>query len=264
MELELLEKIAKYTEQIANNTEPKQSMHIIVSAKTTSFRTSFNPPIELKRNKKYEIALKNLDTYYSFPNIDSTNNCFRYTPDGEKTWFDVDIPEGSYEIKNINEYLKRQLIANGHFDEVNEQSPIIFSANVSTLKAVLTIERDYLIDFNVSNSVCTVLGFNKKIYSAGYHESENIVNIMSVNSIFVKLSIITGSYVNGKSQPVIYSFFPNANPGYKIIETPSNPVYLPLTLNTISSMETTLTDQNDKQLNLRGDEITIRFDIREA
>ena len=35
-------------------------------------------------------------------------------------------------------------------------------------------------------------------------------------------------------------------------------------MNTISSMETKLIDQNGKLINLRGEELSIRFHIREA
>ena len=37
----------------------------------------------MKTDRKYEIALVNLETYYSFPNVDDTNNQFSYSPDGD-------------------------------------------------------------------------------------------------------------------------------------------------------------------------------------
>jgi len=79
----------------------------------------------------------------------------------------------------------------------------------------------------------------------------------------VNIDIIAGSYVNGLTQPTIYSFFPNVSPGQKIIETPGNLVYLPVTLDTIHSMETILTDQNGSQLNLRGEIVSMRFHLKE-
>ena len=42
--------------QIAQNTEPKESNQIIVSSNKTRFRTKFNPPLELDKTKKYEMA----------------------------------------------------------------------------------------------------------------------------------------------------------------------------------------------------------------
>jgi len=69
--------------------------------------------------------------------------------------------------------------------------------------------------------------------------------------------------VNGKTQNTIYSFFPNVLPGYKIVENPRNLVYLPIILDKISKMETVVTDQNGKRLNHRGENLTIRYHLRE-
>jgi hypothetical protein len=260
----LLEKIASNTEKIACNTRAKTSFYMLLSQKSTHIRTRFNPSIQLDKDKKYEMALVNLETYYSFPNIDATNNNFRYSPDAGKTWFNIHIPEGSYEIEDINDYVRRTMKENRHYDAANEKYDIKIEPNNNTLKCVMNITRNFKVDFTVANSIRKVLGFNSRVYTAGYHESENIVNIINVNSLRVTSDIIGASYSNGEHENTIYSFFPNVGPGYKIIETPVNLVYLPITLNTISQMETRLTDQDGKLLNLRGEELSIRFHIREA
>jgi len=36
------------------------------------------------------------------PNIDSTNNSFKYSRDNGENWFTIQIPEGSYEIHDID------------------------------------------------------------------------------------------------------------------------------------------------------------------
>ena len=77
------------------------------------------------------------------------------------------------------------------------------------------------------------------------------------------IDIISGSYLNGQRNPTIYSFFPAVSTGDKIIKTPANLVYLHITLNAIYNIETSLTDQNGQQLNLRGENVTIRFHVRE-
>ena len=98
----------------------------------------------------------------------------------------------------------------------------------------------------------------------GFHESEFVVNILSINSILVNIDIISGSYVNGTTKNTIYSFFPKVSPGYTIIEWPVNLVYLPITLDTINGLEVSITDQDNYLLNLRNEKLTIRFPIREA
>ena len=75
-----------------------------------------------------------------------------------------------------------------------------------------------------------------------------MVNILTINSILVNVDIISGSYINGFTQPTIYSFFPDVSPGYKIIENPHNLLYLPITADTIHSITIWLTDQNGNEL----------------
>ena len=130
---------------------------------------------------------------------------------------------------------------NGH------RNSVTISANTNTLKAGLIFENGYQVDFRPDHSVSSVLGLNNAVYSSDYQESENPVNILIINSFLVNVDIISGCYLNGDRNPTIYSFFPNVAPGCKIIETPANLVYLPITLDAINSMEITLTDQNGRK-----------------
>ena len=74
--------------QIVNNTEPKRSFSFVVGDNKTRFKIWFKPPIQLDK-KKDEIALINLETYYSFSSIDRSNNCFTYLPNLDPLWFDI-------------------------------------------------------------------------------------------------------------------------------------------------------------------------------
>lgn len=105
------------------------------------------------------------------------------------------------------------------------------------------MENNYRVDLTNPTSISSVLGSIRPIHTQGYQESENVVNILSINSLLVNIDIISGSYVNGSNQNTIYSFFSNVSPGYKIVEIPVNLVYLPVTMDTIHSLETNLTDQ---------------------
>ena len=151
-----------------------------------------------------------------------------------------------------------------HHDPVNEDYYINISENSNTLKYVLILEEDYQVDFDHQNSIAKVFGFTDAKYTEGFHESEIVVNILSINSVLVNIDIISRSYVNGTTRNTIYSFFPKVSPGYKIIESPVNLVYLPITLDVIDSLEVSITLQDDHLLNLRNEKLTIRFHIREA
>ena len=250
-------------QRIAKNTDPKQGFSFIVSGNHSQILTRFNPPLQLKEGKDYEMALVNLETYYSIPNIHAGNNSFHYSPDDGANWFPITLSTGSYGIEDINDEIQRQLRLNKH------KAKIIIDANRATLRATLTLARHYQVDFIVANNINTVLGFERQIYTFdrttdGYTEGEHIVNIISINSILVNSDIIHGSYVNGTQQSTIYSFFPGVDPGMKIIQTPKNLVYLPVTLKTINRMQTYLTDQDGTPIDLRGEHLTIRFHLREV
>ena len=123
-------------------------------------------------------------------------------------------------------------------------------------------KKECQIDFAVVDCVRSLLGFDAKIYKFGRHESEHLVDIMSVNSILVNCDIIGASRINGIEAPVIYNFFPNVSPGEKIIEEPKNLIYVPVTLSIISRMTCWLTDQDKNDLDLRGEKLTISFHLK--
>ena len=222
-------------QQIAKNTKPKESFQIILSGNSTRFTTNFDSPLTLS-TAGYEVALVNLETWYSFPNIDSTNNVLRYSNDNGTTWHEMRIPEGRYELKDLNDEIIQQMRMKRHYNELTNKPYISITANVNTLRTELEILDNYKVDFRMTNSFNKILGFKNKVY-ARVNTSENIVDILPVNSIFITLDLINGSYVNGTKKSVIYSFFPNVEPGFKIVETPPNLVYLPINKNEISSIE---------------------------
>ena len=161
------------------------------------------------------------------------------------------IPTGCYELKATNGEIIRMR---------GGKSGITILPNVNTLQCILNVVGTSVkVRFDVPNSLASVLGFNKSTYGVGRHASEQLVNIMSVNSILVHCNIIHSSYVHA---PVVYNFSPNAAPVQKIVEAPTNLIYLPVTVDVISTLSVWLTDQDGKVLDLRGEELTISFHLR--
>ena len=101
---------------------------------------------------------------------------------------------------------------NDHYDNANDKNNVDISANTNTLKSEVFLKNNYEVDFRKYKSINSLLGFHSNLYTSGFHESENMVNILTVNSILVNIDIISGSYVNGSTQPTIYSFFPDVTP----------------------------------------------------
>ena len=239
--------------QVLVRTKPNDSFTLVVSDRSANIQATFNPPLYLQANRNYEFAMVNLETYYSFANIrEGDNNSFKWSVGG-KTWTILHVPTRCYEPKAINAEIIR----------ICGNSDITILQNFNTLQCILTVVgAKCKVSFDVPNSLASVLGFKQSIYGVGHHVNGNLVNIMSVNSTLVHCNIIHSSYMRGKQAPVGYNFFPNAAPRQKIIEVPHNLIYLPVTIDVISTLSVWLTDQHGKLLDLRGEELTIRFHLR--
>ena len=225
------------------HAEPKPKSMICVSGNSSKLKTSFIPPLDFPRSYRYEMALTNLKPYHSFPNSNTSNNHVKISFDEGKTWLDVYIPVGCYEIKAINTELQRFIVQKT--GDKKAETRIVLSPNPNALRGMLEVlDVKCQVNFDDDDSLCTVLGFERKVYTAGRHECEHIVNILSVNSILVHCDVIESSRLNGIEASIIYTFFPGATPGDKIISILRHLIYTPLTLNVISRMTCGVTDQN--------------------
>ena len=94
-----------------------------------------------------------METYYSFQNIDRSNNCFTYSTNLDTLWFDIIIAEGSYHVEDINEFIQREMRKNGHDDKANDKDNIEISANTNTLKSEMFLKSNYEVDFRKDKSI---------------------------------------------------------------------------------------------------------------
>ena len=188
--------------EVLVRTKPKDSFTLVVSDSTANTQTTFNPALYLQANRNYELAMVNLETYYSFANIrEGDNNSFKWNVDEGKTWTTLHVPTGCYELKAIN----AEIIS------IRGNSDITILPNINTLQCILTVVgAKCQVSFDVSNSQASVLGFKQSINCVGHHAS---LLILSVNSILVHCNIIHYSYMRGTKAPVVYNFLPNAAPG---------------------------------------------------
>lgn len=162
------------------------------------------------------------------------------------------IPTGSYEIEDINNFLKKTL-----------ENDVQFSLNVNhnTLKSEIKCNR--VINFNQKSSIGPLLGFSERILSPDtVHISDRPVNILKVNAIRIECNITGGAYINNRQVHTIHEFFPTTSSGYKIVEVPRNVIYLPVTVKSIHTLQITVVDQDGNLINFRGETITVRIHIK--
>ena len=128
---------------------------------------------------------------------------------------------GIYEVNDLNNTLKHILPDNV---EVNITiDDIGLKSNLKINQTLIFTERSFFY---------TILGFTQSrsyplddIAShyqiiAGSYESNKSINIISIDKIHLKCNCIQGSIVNGRREPILYSFVLSSPPGHKIYKKP--------------------------------------------
>lgn len=220
------------------------SFTLSITGTSSSLITNHSPALEL--DGEYECGLLYISTFNSIPNVDARNNKLYYGKNKV-----VEIPEGSYELQDIDDYLKEHL----------QECTFTLTCNNNTLKtAILCSENIY---FDKERSIGRLLGFGAESIQANIlTESPYPVSILSTTIVRIECDIVSGSFVNGKPSHIIHEFVPNVPPGYRIIETPKNVIYFPVTQNSLSSITIRILDVCNNLVNLRGEEIQIYLHLR--
>lgn len=224
------------------------SLTFSLTGNSSVLSADFNPPIYLEDDFDYVIGLVNFETFNVIPNIDETNNKFTY---GDIT---TTIPVGAYEIDDLNEYLQKII-------EPPNNIHIIANRNTSTVKIKANVD----IDFSSENSIGHLLGFENRVLKANeLNESDFPVQIIKVNALCIDCNIATGSYSNGSPVHTIHQFFPTVAPGYKIVESPLNVLYFPVSVKTINSITVKIVDQDSNIVNFRQETVTVRLHLKKS
>lgn len=210
------------------------------------------PPIELEGN--WELGLINFMTYNSIPNVEeNVNNMFYFGDDGV-----IALPTGSYEIEDINTYINQKLPKSNKRKIIK----LLIRANNNTLKS--EIYSSETIDFTKPNSLASLLGFanTAKLEPLIWHSSQSTINIVKTDVVRLVCSAVVGSLKNGRESHILHEFYPTVGPGYKLVESPTNVIYLPVNTNRLDNITIRLEDQDGKLINFREETISLRLHIR--
>lgn len=229
------------------------------SGRSHNFIIDYNPPLSLDQKKRYEIGLVSADVWHSWYNIHTNNNVFAYF--NGLVWKKIILTPGAYNITDIDREIKRMIDANG-----DTAKNIMITPNYNTLKCRMVIVGLYQVDFTVTNSIRSVLGFNSQVLSkAGTFSGEKNVNISDINSLIIGCSIVNDSYVNGSSSDCIFTFSPNVPPGALIAVRPSQILYLPVVQSyTVQQITMRITDQSGNEVDLNGERVTYYLHLRQS
>lgn len=209
------------------------------------------PPLDLSRGE-WEIGVVDFTTYNSIPNVEEgVNNKITIGTTS------VNFPTGSYEIDDIRDYIEKCI------KDKKLDYEFKLKANTNTLKVEMFATAS--IDFTANTSLAPLLGFSKRALEADkWHESDLPVDINKVNVVRVECNVARGTYDNGLEGHIIHEFYPAVPPGYKIVETPRNVIYVPVNVKQLQSLSVSIVDQNNRLINLRGETVNLRLHLRDG
>lgn len=219
------------------------SFTLSITGTSSTLTTNHSPSLQL--DGEYECGLLYLSTFNSIPNIDCRNSKLYYGNNEE-----LEIPEGSYELQDLDDYIKKHI----------QGCTFKLTCNNNTLKTSILCSKNI---YFKNDTIGKLLGFGNETVPANIlKESPFPVSILSTTIVRVECDIVSGSFINGKPSHIIHEFVPNVPPGYRIIETPKNVIYFPVTQTSLSSLKIRILDISNNLINLRGEEIQIYLHLK--
>lgn len=197
------------------------------------------------------MGLLGFETFNNIPNVTEKNNKFLYGTVNDR--FEViRVPEGTYSIDDIYQYLS---------EHMGKNETLLVRMNNNTMRTEVKCSSD--VDFNAENSIGQVMGFDRLVLERNeWHESEQPVNVLTVNSLVILCNLVSGSYKNGAPAHILHQFFPSVPPGYKIIERPQPIIYLPLLSDIISSIIIQVEDEHGNPVNFNSELVTVTLHLK--
>ena len=285
------------------NTVVLNSNNIV--AGTNNSTLLYNFPNSVKFTN-HQVAVQSVNMYYSWQNINSTslkNNTFTYTwvVAGTTTTYTVTIPNGLYEITDINNYLQYVFIDNGHY-LINATSqnvyyaefivnPNTYAVNIVTYPVPLSLPTGYTTPVANPQTGASAWGgfptnyFNPLItipanlnlilgYAVGFATSQNTGNntVLTYSSsvapqvqpnpnAIMTISNISNIYSSPSS--VIHNVTPNVGFGQLISSIPNEYVWCDLLKGTINSLYIRFIGNDGNSLAILDGNMTIILLIRE-
>ena len=151
-------------------------------------------------------------------NVNRGNNQFLYSDNKA-------ITPGAYELTEIAELIKKE--TNGN---------VIVEPDKNTMKCLMEIKQG-AINFDVENSIASLLGFRKAVYKQGKYSSQKIVEIMGFSTMNIQCNVISGVKDNGNNTDILYTVTLTEPPGYLINIIPSNILHQNVTKDRIEYIE---------------------------
>ena len=259
-----MELSSKLLEQIAINTRPKIEEHMLIVMDKSTHEEHLFQPLQTN-NKQFKIAITFLSAYNGIFNVTNSNNKFYFFKSiSDEDHIQISIRPGVYEVEALNNEIKRIIIDESHYTEVDY--PFFIKPDFNTLGSIIEISPPgSVISFVPNDSIGNLLGFSKTTIYEEYNISPNPVDIISFDNIFIECDIARGMIYQGKQSNIIHNWTMTVNPGYKYVEQFFGGItwYMMENKDIISSICFKLKNENNQLVSFNSQSVTFRLSIKE-
>ena len=196
--------------------------------------------LDLRRGQK-SVALSNLSIYYTCKNIKSlyNNNKFKIS---DPTWSDeIELPEGSYSISNIQDYF--EYILKKHSENVDNPSIRIY-VNKTENRITFKIKNGYYLELLTPETMNLFGSTESKITKD--KNDENLPHLEIVELVLVHCNLVNDDYQ--QDSRIICTFVPSKPFGSLLEISPTNHIFLKTFNSEFQEIKVWFTDQNSKPL----------------
>ena len=118
------------------------------------------------------------------------------------------------------------------------------------MKCLMEIKQG-AINFDVANSIASLLGFRKKYMIKVNMHLKKIIDIMGFSTININCNLISGD--NGNSTDILCTFTLTEPPGYLINIIPTNILYQNVSKDRMEYIEIHFKDEHRRPIDFNGD-----------
>jgi hypothetical protein len=227
--------------------------------------------------------------YYSWLNVTeaNNNNSFSYIFNG--TTYPVLLPDGMYEVSDLNGFLQTVMYTNGHYLVDNSGTiqyyiniavnPVYYTITITCtpIPSVLPTGWSNLHSISLSGNtpsiiipntnIVSLLGFNAGTYGGGTtlfnQNAQNIPNVAVSNVINFACNMVNSSSFSNVTN-YIYSFTPSVSFASQIIIDVIQPIYFKIVDGQYTSIKIQLVDETGKQVSPLDPNVVMTLLIKQS
>ena len=156
---------------------------------------------KIRKNKPEDFIVKFHPVLKLDPNMQHESNQIKYSPDGGKTWKNINFVDGMYSYEDLELHIHHSMELEGDVP-VAANGKKTFNIKMffvsSSYRVIIELSNNFQLDLR-NTEFGNLIGFDKKNSRCNREYSARLPNITNnIDAIYINCDIITGSILDGR------------------------------------------------------------------